>query len=133
MTREMRNAIVVAFALGAASVLSQMARGEPPPGANPAYSPFYHSITTKEHQNGWCCSQDTDCREVASKRDDGQWFVLVTKETFGRNWMDEDKWLPVPESAIAPSPRDDVPRPISAVACVYQRELRCFTPPAVGG
>jgi hypothetical protein len=133
MGRPMKKAVVTAFALAALSVASQYARGEPPPGANPAFSPFYHSITTKEHQNGWCCSQDTDCREVASKQENGQWFVLVTKETFGRNWMDEDKWLPVPDSAIAPNTRDDVPRPISAVACVYQRELRCFTPPAVGG
>jgi hypothetical protein len=133
MTREMKQALAAAFVMGAASVFSQMARGEPPADANPAFSPFYHSITTKDHQNGWCCSQDTDCREVHTKRENGVWYALVTKEIFGFNWKKDDAWLPVPDSAIAPNIRDDVPRPVSAVACVYQGELRCFTPPVVGG
>jgi hypothetical protein len=128
-----KDAGVTIRALLVAAGLTVTARAEPPPDANPAYSPFYHSITTQDHVNSWCCSQQTDCREVQTRKEGGKWFVLATREIFKQNWLKPDEWIEVPDSAIAPNVREDVPRPASAVACVYNGELRCFTPPMMGG
>lgn len=141
MDRAMKKALVVAFTLVAASVVSQMARSAPPPTDSDDYkilSPYSNTITTMTipDTQALCCSL-SDCRpadyRIATKNSETYYEVFIRKlDSKGSGWEDgTNQWTRVPDNVvISPDKRENLPIP---VACwIRQRQIDngflCFTP-----
>jgi hypothetical protein len=141
MGRPMQKAIAVAFVLGAASVLSQMARGAPPPPTSDDYkilAPYAGALRELTYPGSMMgCCDTGDCRpanyRIANKGGETFYEVFIAKlDAKGSGWEDgTNKWERVPDNVIiAPDKRKDIPVP---VACwIKQRRIDngfiCFTP-----
>lgn len=101
-----------------------LARGEPPPDADPALGPFFHSLKrTVDGVEIGCCDK-ADCRPVMTRwRSDGSDDPIL--EVFiGPQFPNTvNDWRPVPVGAILHNVVNQVGQPI---ACWFNNEVRCF-------
>jgi hypothetical protein len=136
---ELRKArqIFRAFKIGAIALAISVTvtKAAPPDGANPAFAPYFKSLRLPTPGNTWTgysCTE-ADCREVDTRNNGGTMEVFIDKKTFGPDSGAPDDWVPVPKSKYAIPDQDGLARPVRAVACWYQGQLRCFDFPLTQG
>jgi hypothetical protein len=97
------------------------------------YSKYFTTLHTEGTYPGWCCNV-SDCKSVEAYFDpeQKQWFAFISKEVYGADSGAPDAWVAVPQSAHVVGTEDAI-RPQRATACWYNKILRCFDPPAIGG
>ena len=127
------------FRIAMATLLGlSQAHAQPPKDANPIYSPYFKQLKRADQPQWYCCSLETDCREVDQRRNPvtGKWEALISKETFDNpisNAPDTPTWYEIPDSTwVAPSP-PELPRPFRGVVRFYNSKIRCADEPLPGG
>lgn len=114
--------------IGASLFAMSTALAAPPEGANPIYKPYYEGLIQQKTKLP-CCSI-ADCRPVRTRFVDAKWEVFIDKQSFGDTA--DDEWHVVPPEAFVE--RNEAPtRPQQAVACWYNRQVRCFDFPLTEG
>lgn len=134
VTNLISKADKLAIAVTAAFLCGQ-ALAAPPEGANPNFAPYFKSLRLPTPGSGWmgyCCTE-ADCREVDTRNNGGTMEVFIDKKTFGPDSNAPDDWVPVPKNRYAIPDQDGLSRPVRAVACWYQGQLRCFDFPLTQG
>ncbi len=103
-----------------AAVLALPCRAEPPPGADPALAPWYHSL--EQPETGWLCCSVSDCRPVVTRFHDDKLEAFIDRKVFRDG---TDTWVEVPEQVIIHRRDNPVGEP---VLCWFMQSVRCFVP-----
>lgn len=130
-----------ACVLGAAILFTPASlRSEPPSGAdrNSPLSKWFRTLNIPDSNPPISCCDDSDCRVVPAKFEDGKWFAFLSHQTH-KDAPSPGIWIPIPEFRIV----QDKQHPSgSAVLCWMSTGPNsarlgvgtlCFVPPGAGG
>jgi hypothetical protein len=116
----MRHVVVPGSLILALLGLAGPARAEPPPGADPALAPWFHSLT--QPGTGKPCCSLADCRTVRYRTQGGH-FQAFIGDAFPRWSNAPHDWVDVPTAHVLH--RLDNPTG-EGVACWFQGQILCF-------